>query len=302
MKTLFLIGALITMNSFISAIDFSLPNQIQVEYVDSIEKFQEIPSIQVDALEYLKSAEKASNVTRFIFVRHGQTLTNARGGLPGSRTSNDPLTETGIMQALDCGKHLVSTLMTFNELYLSPTLRTQQTMEQLQLSLGMTFAEAKDDRLHEKYHGRYEQYEALSETDQESLKHDNAIVKAKEIEENCGPSKSFLEKFPYSPDPEEIESLNSIYSRLTSFLNEKYEQSNAIGKERNILVVSHYGALKTLFMQDAYRNGFDLDYRAHDLKNCGIVVLEMNDEGMRVVATNGITFTPDKIKKNAHEK
>lgn len=278
----------IFMISYLPAIDLSLP-QVNAVYVNSKDVFESIPAVQQDALEYLKSVKTTDNVVRFIFVRHGETPTNARGGLPGSRTSGDPLTEKGVIQATEAGRAIAETGISIDRFYRSPTLRTEQTMFHIQKQLGMESPSIQDERLHEKYHGRYEKYGSLSETEMEVLKQENALVKAKEIQENTGPSKTFLEKFHYSPDPQEIESLNSIYERVSTFLSDSSE-------EKNILVVSHYGTLKTLFMQDAYRNGFDLDYRIHDLKNCGIVVIEIDEEGAHVKATTGITFTPEKIK------
>lgn len=53
---------------------------------------------------------------------------------------------------------------------------------------------------------------------------------------------------------------------------------------------------KTLFMVDAFDRGFDVDYRAFDLKNCGVIVIEVDDEGFHVVATNGLSYTGDKLK------
>lgn len=282
---------IILMPYSLMAIDFSL-SQIDACYVDSKDKFESNPAIQQDALEYLKNAEKTNNVVRYVFVRHGETPSNARGGLPGSRTSNDPLTEKGITQAIEAGKAIAETGVSIDGFYRSPTLRTEQTLFYLQQQMESDVLPTLDERLHEKYHGRYEQYGSLTEEETELLKQENALVKAKEIRENTGPSKTFLEKFHYSPDPQEIESIGAIYERVSAFFAETSPSSEG----RNFLVVSHYGVLKTLFMQDAYRKGYDLDYRIHDLKNCGIVVIEIDEEGPHVKATTGITFTPEKIK------
>lgn len=105
------------------------------------------------------------------------------------------------------------------------------------------------------------------------------------------PHPHFAEKFSYSPDPDEIESLTSIDERVSQFLQETHlEDQREEPLVRNHLVVSHYGVLKTLFMSDAFKRGFDIDYRAHDIKNCGIVIIEVDEDGARVVATQGLSF------------
>jgi len=270
--------------------DFHLFKNTDVTYVNNAEKFQQIPTIQQDSFQYLKSAENTANTVRYVFVRHGQTHTNASGGLPGSRTSNDPLTSKGEEQALECGKALKETSLSFDAVYLSPTLRTRQTLEKIQNEFDSILTLIEDERLHEKNHGKYEQYGSMDEEGRTKLKEDYKSIKTREID---GPDKTFAEKFAHSPEPGEVESLSDIYSRVASFIEETYARSKKEGA--NYLVISHFGVLKTLFMQDAFKRGFDIDYRVHDLKNCGVVVIEMNAQGIQMVATNGIRFTPKKI-------
>jgi broad specificity phosphatase PhoE len=116
----------------------------------------------------------------------------------------------------------------------------------------------------------------------------------KEIRENTGCSKSFDEKFNYSSDPEEIESLAQIHVRVKAFLSDIASEKKSAVSMQNCIVISHYAVLKTIFMRDAFDHGFEVDSRAFDLRNCGIVVIEIDNDNMHVVATNGFSFAGDK--------
>lgn len=271
----------------------------QIEYVDSLKKFNEIPALQINPFSYLKSSEKKSTKpkVRFVFIRHAETPTNVEGGLPGSRTSLDQLTEMGKLQAESLGKELLETGISFDEYFRSPTPRTKETLEIIQRILKTTAITPQiDERLHEKYHGRYERYQGLSQEARIQLKQDYLETKLDEEKNNRGPLKSFQEKFAYSPDSAHVESLSQIFYRISDFLNEMFQKEAVADSHeiKNYLVVSHYAILKALFMYGAFLRGYDLDYRAHDIKNGGIVIVEVDSEGMQVVAADGLTFRSPK--------
>lgn len=276
------------LSNVLFGLDFNLPQGIPTTYVNTREQFNQIDPVQKDALQYLKTASKTAHTVRFIFVRHGQTASNAIGGLPGSRTSGDPLTEEGIKQSLQVGKDLSETQLLFDAIYLSPTTRTRQTLEKMNQKIASSISFIEDERLHEKYHGRYEQFGPLTGDELAKVQKDYLVLKEKEIKENTGPQKPFLDKFTFSPDPAEVESLQNIYDRVTNFIHETYETSKDSGA--NILVISHSGVLKTLFMQEAYKMGYDIDYRSFEMQNGGILVIEVDELGMRVVASQGLSL------------
>lgn len=258
-----------------------------IHWISSKEEFDAIPLKNSDAYTYLESVKKTDKIT-VVFVRHGESLANTIKNLPGSRTSNSPLTPKGQLQAKECGQRLKSTNTLFKASYLSPTTRTRETENGIQLAIESSLIPIEKDELHEKYHGIYEQYQDLSGDELAALQQKNQILKEKEMAENMGPHLSFEEKFNYSPDPEQIESLAEIYLRLQKFFAE-VAKTEKLGE--SILVVSHSGVLMTLFMKEAYNQGFDIDYRSFSMKNCGVLVIEVDRTGQfEVVATNGLSF------------
>ncbi len=91
-------------------------------------------------------------MSRFIFVRHGQSQANADGILADE---HPPLTELGIEQARKTGYELRG--LGIKSIVCSPFLRTQQTAEIIAGELGIEISHIKImDELHERRLGTLE--------------------------------------------------------------------------------------------------------------------------------------------------
>lgn len=89
-------------------------------------------------------------MSRFLFIRHGETDWNAQGLMQGS---NDiPLNQTGIQQAMDAALHLQS--FPIKKIVTSPQIRARHTAE----IIGKNFDAALhlEDDLRERHFGDYE--------------------------------------------------------------------------------------------------------------------------------------------------
>lgn len=251
-------------------------------YLDSQEAFVQLPSIEMNAYKYLSQAPEDGAVTRFIFVRHGESTANQDKSIAG-RIDVD-LTTKGREQAELVGKQLKSISMRFDAIYSSPSLRAQETAKLILSKLEQTpMCPTLDPRLYEKFYGPFE---GASESEY-------AVVKQADETLNSGPEKSFEEKFDYKFHPE-MESMAEVYFRTIDFL----EEAQSKHQGQNVLVASHNCVLKALFMMDTAERGFDIDYRAYGLGNCALVIVEIQNNKVIIRATAGLKFL-DK-KKLAH--
>lgn len=62
-------------------------------------------------------------------IRHAESEKNARPEIIGGRSNDSPLSEKGIMQAHLLGSYLASMVKAFDEVYVSPAVRTIKTAE-----------------------------------------------------------------------------------------------------------------------------------------------------------------------------
>lgn len=69
--------------------------------------------------------------------------------------------------------------------------------------------------------------------------------------------------------------MEAVYQRITGFIHQAHQEHSG----KNILVVTHNGVMKSLFMADAAFRGADIEYRSFDLGNCAVVVLEVDAQG-----------------------
>ncbi len=125
------------------------------------------------------------------------------------------------------------------------------------------------------YHGPFEG----------AIEAEYAPIKKREEIENTGPEKSFLDKFCFKAHPE-MESLAEIYARTLEFLKD----TNIKHQGQNVLITTHCGVMKALFMADAASRGVDIDYRSFDLGNCTMLIVEMDDQNISVKASSGSKF------------
>lgn len=238
------------------------------------EQFKELPSIANDAFSYLKQTPENKFTTRFIFVRHGESSSNVEKSIAG-RTLDPGLTDKGSKQAQAIGLQILSHDIDIDAVYSSPALRAKRTAEEiLRHSITSDLHLSTDERLHERWYGPYEG--ASEEV--------YAIAQKKE-ESEIPLLSTFAEKFAYKAHPE-MEAMQEVYERASDFLKDAYQ----LHKGQNVLIASHAGTIKSLFMADTALRGFDLEYRRFNMENCAVVVIEISDKEAVIKATQGVTF------------
>lgn len=243
-------------------------------HISTEQAFIQVPSIAHEAYTYLSQAFNKPEVARFIFVRHGESISNKDKIIAG-RTIDEGLSEAGIAQALEVGRILSEMNITINGYYSSPSQRARQTVSLIEERLNIQFKPIEDERLYEKFYGPYEG--AVENVY-------SPLVKAEE-EDNSGPEKTFEEKFAYKYHPD-MESMQEVLQRVSAFLKDVSQQHRG----ETILVGTHNGVMKALFMSDAASQGFDIDYRSFSLSNCALLIVEIKDGLSRVEASNKLTF------------
>ncbi|WP_290863350.1 histidine phosphatase family protein [Flavobacterium sp.] len=235
-------------------------------------QFKNIPTIESTAFDYLQQIDENENMTRLIFVRHGESNSNKEKSMAG-RTLETDLTDQGIKQAKDTGTALALSNVKIHAVFSSPTLRALQTTETMLSKMNLSLPINQDERLHEKWYGPYE---GVSEKEYAPIK--------KQEEEEIPLLPTFFDKFAYKADLN-IESMQEIYHRVGEFIREVGHDQ--LGK--NVLITTHNGVMKSIFMADSAFCGFDVEYRSFDLGNCSVIVMEVDDqENFKIVATDGL--------------
>ncbi|PJD94796.1 MAG: hypothetical protein CK425_10420 [Parachlamydia sp.] len=268
MFRLYLFGIII----MFSQLNAALSSPRSLTYIKNEREFSEIPAIATEAYGYLKNTPLSPSVTRFIFIRHGESTSNQERTIAG-RKLDVGLSEEGIQQAELVGRSLKN--IQIAHFYSSPSLRAQQTVACIEENLCAKAPAALDERLYEKFYGPYE-----GASEQEY-----APVKQAEEVENSGLEKTFEEKFAFKYHPE-MESMTDVLARVTQFVREK----SVPHQGQNVLIGTHNGVLKALFMADAASKGYDIDYRAFILGNCALLVVEVEGSEVRVMASNKLKF------------
>lgn len=243
-------------------------------YVNSSDVFHQIPPIKNDVYNYLKNNPPSFEKTRYVFIRHGESTSNKEKSMAG-RTLDVDLSDKGCTQALTCGLSFQENNIFFDRVYSSPSLRAKRTAELVLEASHQIWMLNLDERLYEKFYGPYE---GASENEYAPVK------KIEEIE-NSGPQKSFVDKFHFKAHPD-MESMADIHHRVLDFLFDISPQL----KGKTILVATHNGVMKALFMADAFQKGFDVDYRSYDLGNCSLLIVEVMENQWEVCATKGLKF------------
>lgn len=238
----------------------------EIVLVESKEQFNALPSIAYDAFEYLSNPVRDAIISRFIFVRHGESVGNKEKIMAG-RTCDVDLTDEGVEQALIVRDKFKEIGISFDAAYSSPSLRAKRTA-----NLIVDILPYLDDRLYEKYYGPYEganekEYAFVKELEKTTL------------------FNSFEEKFSFKAHPE-MESLVDVYNRTLNFL----EDVNLKHKGQTVLIATHAGVMKALFMADLVKKGWEIEYRSFDLGNTSVLVVEIKDEDFQVKACSHLNF------------
>lgn len=158
-------------------------------------------------------------------IRHGET---DMGKDRIIATEEEPLNNTGIEQAINLGIKLNN--MNIDLIYCSPIQRAKHTLKLFDLNKDIPII--IDERIKERDMGIYEK-----------VSFDNLNLK-----DFWGINSEI--------DYPELESMKSVYKRVSEFLNEVKDKYS----DKNILVVTHGGVSKAIYW---YFNGFD-----HSLLNC----------------------------------
>ena len=187
----------------------------------------------------------------FIYLmRHGETDLNRALRMQGS--VDEPLNENGRAQAAAAGEKIRQLGLKFDHVITSPLDRARETAE---LATGMERSRFEiDPRIREMEYGPYEGKRILT-------------LNWKVL--------SFL-KAPYKkPAPEGIETIESLYGRVSSFLEDTAERTDA----NSVLVVTHgiamrnmIGYLKGLDCRDVWKQRFSIE-------NCAVFRTETDGNG-----------------------
>lgn len=226
-----------------------------------------IPTITTHSFDYLSNTPQKENVTRFLFVRHGESVSNKNKGVAG-RTDDSPLTEKGVWQACEVHSRLAQSGVDIQAIYCSPMQRAVHTA---------TYIAAReyriDARLHEKFYGPID-----GKTQKEYLPY------VRKEESEIPMLDGFAEKFMYKPHPD-FESMQEVYERVKSFILEA-DQNH---KGECLLIGTHGGLMKSIFLFDAGVRGFETDYRSILIDNTAIFVVEVENGLINLQATTRIT-------------
>ena len=176
-------------------------------------------------------------------VRHGQTIRNKEKVMQGR--SDAPLNEAGILQAKKCAEWFAGQGICFDRVYASPLTRAVDTAKFISEKEDIL----TDDRLIEMDYGPYEGV-SLVNLPQELI--------------------WFFSDFVNHKEPEGMESLASVVSRMGMFLEERKAEMSG-----NILISTHAIAMKgALEYLTPMSKGA---YWSKNIGNCGIYCTELVD-------------------------
>lgn len=212
-------------------------------------------------------AENINYPTELVLIRHGQSELNVRRAIAihsgdatdrlaeGLRDIDVTMTEEGFTQARQTGKALAQRAERFDVAFVSPHLRTRQTLDTIKDELGYDIHTNYEDRIREKEFGIISQY-----TNQGIQKHFPHEASRLELDG------------AYYYRPLGGESYPDIGLRLHSFLHSLY--SHQAGKR--VLVVSHAAVIAMLrklierFDEKSLLELDGLSAGTYEVKNCGV--------------------------------
>ncbi|QLL32641.1 hypothetical protein HG536_0D01630 [Torulaspora globosa] len=201
-----------------------------------------------------------SDVVRLFVIRHGQTEHNVRKILQGHLDTD--LNQTGRDQAEKLGKHLAEGSIKFDLIASSDLKRCRQTVEAMLGHCGHTPPVTCYKELRERCMGVIEGMH-LADAEKYAEAHGR------------GSFRDFGEK----PD--------EFLARLTSGINSIAESAAESGQVKNMAVVSHGGAIRTLLRWLKYE-----EHNAHNIIvfNTSVTIIDyIKHTGQYVVRRVGIT-------------
>ena len=80
--------------------------------------------------------------------------------------------------------------------------------------------------------------------------------------------------------------MSTRQKRLVEFLESVHKQHAG----QTVLVAAHGAIMKSLFMTDTFKNGYEVGYQTLNLDNCAILVIEADDNRLIIAATKELAF------------
>ncbi|CUG86260.1 glycerolphosphate mutase, putative [Bodo saltans] len=220
---------------------------------------------------------------RLLLVRHGESAANAdRSVYSHTPDWKIPLTDLGQQQAKECAasiKDIVQQDKVY--LYTSPYRRARQTLEHIRAALdpNQVEGEREDERLREQEMGNFQPYDQMKATWEERQQ-----------------SSRFYYRFPNGESGSDVCDRVSLF--LDSLFRERREMVGALQsasgggsnlegctsspEDHNIVIVCH-GLFVRLFISRWYKLPVEIFELLYNPPNCGVVVLERDDNKGRLV-------------------
>lgn len=184
------------------------------------------------------------------YVRHGETIANTKDLLCGQNES--PLTQKGIKQAQQTALSLMN--VEFEACYCSPYERAVDTLKEI-LKYHPNLSITIDDRLKERNYGELDNK-------------DKSLIDEEEY------NKRYI--FGYTPNIKGLESIEDLYKRAESFLDEVISKHG----DKNILIVAHGGIGRLV---KCYFNGIPKDGNLSHLSTGNGEILEFENKKFKTI-------------------
>lgn len=176
---------------------------------------------------------------KLYFVRHGQTYWNAENKICG--VTDIELTPTGHEQAIQTGRNILESGISFDEIISSPLIRASETARHISKLTGKPMR--TDKRLTEQNFGRYEGTSRLEEEFQ-------------------------LSKQNFADRNDGGESMLQLAQRVYNLLDEL----KADPEGKTYLLVAHNGIARAV--ASYFRSMSNQEYASFGVKNCAVVTYE----------------------------
>ena len=216
----------------------------------------------------------------FYFIRHGESMSNARPGYAAGADFNAPLTDRGFEECRLLGQRLTRENVRLDRIYSSSMIRAVQTTETILDSMGLS------DR-------QFPRIDALIEQQMPAWRGVPAdeVFTPETVAYIRGKGPDFV--------PPDGESRRMVRRRVSSWLEDEIIYNSGLTAQKRsltIAVVGHGLAMRCLFQ---YIMGFDDRIVTRSaLDNCSISRFVFNQEGWSLVCLNdsshidGVDRTP----------
>lgn len=204
------------------------------------------------------------------YLRHGESVLNKEHpDRVNGRSNETQLTEDGALQAAAAGRWLLRNIAEPDILYVSPAVRTLQTLRHLLWVAGFEAPSRRDDRLQELSHGEYEG----------RLRKD--VWTAEEV--------ARLKQDPMNHRLPGGESIREVQSRMRAHLEEVFQT-----EAKTSLVIGHGLAIRALA---GAIGGLSHQEIIFGLKtpNCSLTQIDCAEDGALSVVTVGRDIVAEQL-------